>query len=47
MAISCVTYKVQEAAPDFMVSMRVRLEQLLHHGEKVLVNGQDLLDVGK
>lgn len=30
-----------------MVSVRLRLQQLLHHGQEVFVNGQDLLDVGE
>jgi len=41
------THKMQEAAADFMVSVRVGLQQLLHHGQEVFVNGQYLLDVGE
>lgn len=47
MSGACVAYKVQEAAPDFMVSVGVRLQQLLHHGQEVFVHGQDLLNVGE
>lgn len=42
-----MTYKVQEAAADFMMSVRLGLEQLFHHGQEVFVNGQNLLDVGE
>lgn len=42
-----ITYKVQEAAADFMVSVGLGLEQVVHHGQEVSVNGQDLLDVGE
>lgn len=38
---------MQEAAPNFVMSMRLRLEQLFHHGQEVFVNGQNLLDVGE
>lgn len=44
---ACVTYKVQEAAPNFVMSVGLRLEQLFHHGQEVFVNGQNLLDVGE
>lgn len=41
------THKVQEAARHFMVSVRLGLQQLLHHGQEVSVNVQNLLDVGE
>lgn len=40
-------YKVQEAATDFMVSVRVGLQQLFHHGQEIFVNCQNLLNVGE
>lgn len=43
--VAQVTYKVQEAATDFMVSVRVGLQELLHHGQEVFVNSQNLLNV--
>lgn len=42
-----ITYKVQEATADFMVSVGVGLEQTVHHGQEVSVNCQDLLNVGE
>lgn len=41
------TYKVQEAAADFMMSVRVRVKPLFYHGQEVFVDGQDLLNVEK
>lgn len=38
---------MQEAVADFMVSVGLGLEQVVHHGQKVPVNGQDLLNVGE
>jgi len=41
------TYKMEEAAADFVVRVGVGIQQLLHHGQEVLVDGQDLLRVGE
>lgn len=41
------TYKVEEAASDFVAGVRLGLQQLLHHGQEVPVDGEDLLDVGE
>lgn len=38
---------MKEAAAHFMVSMRLRFEQLLHHGEERPVHGENLVDVGE
>lgn len=38
---------MQEAAPDFMVSVGLGLEQVVDHGQEVSVNSQDLLNVGE
>lgn len=38
---------MQEAAPDFMVSVGLGLEQVVHPGQEVSVNGQDLFNVGE
>lgn len=43
----CATYKVEEAAADFVAGVRLGLQQLLHHGQEVPVDGEDLLDVGE
>lgn len=41
------THKVQEAAADLMVSVGLGLEQVVHHGQEVSVDGQDLFNVGE
>lgn len=44
---SAATYKVEEAAADFVAGVRLRLQHLLHHGQEVPVDGENLLDVGE
>lgn len=41
------TYKVEEAAADFVAGVRLRLQELLHHGQEVPVDSKNLLDVGE
>lgn len=38
---------MQEAAPDFVVRVGVGLEQVVHHGQEVSVNRQDVFNVGE
>lgn len=41
------TYKVEEAAAHFVAGVRLGLQELLHHGQEVSVDGEDLLNVGE